>query len=192
MSIGSSRQHSGVRREKIANIAALAQDRCEYRNWSARMSAIALDDIDKALLLELQDDGTLTSDKLSERVGLSTSAIHRRVRRLEESGVIERRISVVNPDAVGRGALFLVGIEVERERRDLVERLRQWIRSERSIQQAYYVTGSSDYVLVVTAPDIAAFDTLMSEMMEANPNVRRFTTNVVMSSIKRSLFVPIE
>lgn len=156
------------------------------------MPAIALDKIDRALLAELQDDGTLTSEKLSEQVGLSASAIHRRVRRLEKAGVIERRITVVNPDAVGRSALFLVGIEVERERRDLVEKLRRWIRAERAIQQAYYVTGSSDYVLVVTSPDIAAFDALMSEMMEANPNVRRFTTNVVMSSIKRGLYVPID
>lgn len=151
-----------------------------------------LDKIDRALLTELQEDGTLTSDRLSERVGLSPSAIHRRVRRLEKAGVIERRIAVVSPEAVGRGALFLVGIEVEREQRDLVEKLRRWIRAEPSIQQAYYVTGSSDYVLVVTTPDIAAFDTLMSELMEANPNVRRFTTNVVMSSIKRGLYVPID
>ena len=155
------------------------------------MPAITLDKIDRALLVELQDDGALTSEKLSERVGLSASAIHRRVRRLEKGGVIERRIAVVNPEAVGQGALFLVGIEVEREQRDLVERLRKWIRAEPSIQQAYYVTGSSDYVLVVTSPDIAAFDQLMSDLMAANPNVRRFTTNVVMSSIKRSLYVPI-
>lgn len=156
------------------------------------MSATTLDKIDRALLAELQDDGALTAEKLSERVGLSPSAIHRRVRRLEKAGVIERRIAVVNPEAVGRGALFLVGIEVEREQRDLVEKLRRWFRAEPSIQQAYYVTGSADYVLVVTAPDIAAFDALMSELMEANPNVRRFTTNVVMSSVKRGLYVPID
>ena len=156
------------------------------------MAAIALDKIDRSLLSELQDDGALTSEKLSDRIGLSASAIHRRVRRLEKAGVIERRIAVVNPEAVGHGALFLVGIEVEREQRDLVEKLRRWIRSEPSVQQAYYVTGSSDYVLVVTAPDITAFDALMSELMAANPNVRRFTTNVVMSSIKRGLYVPID
>ena len=156
------------------------------------MAAIALDKIDRALLAELQDDGALTAERLSEKVGLSASAIHRRVRRLEQAGVIERRIAVVNPEAAGRGALFLVGIEVEREQRDLVEKLRRWIRTEPAIQQAYYVTGSADYILLVTAPDIAAFDALMSDLMEANPNVRRFTTNVVMGSIKRGLYVPID
>ena len=156
------------------------------------MPSISLDKIDRTLLAELQRDGSLTSERLSERVPLSPSAIHRRVRRLEQAGVIERRIAVVNPQSVGRGALFLAGIEVERERPDLVDKLRNWIRAEPSIQQAYYVTGSADYVLLITASDIAAFDQLMSELMAANPNVRRFTTNVVMSSIKRGLYVPID
>lgn len=156
------------------------------------MAAVVLDKIDRSLLAELQDDGALTSERLSEKVGLSPSAIHRRIRRLEKAGVIERRITVLNPDAVGRSALFLVGIEVEREQRELVEKLRRWLRLEPSVQQAYYVTGSSDYMLLVTAPDVAAFDTLMSDLMEANPNVRRFTTNVVLSSIKRGLYVPMD
>jgi Lrp/AsnC family leucine-responsive transcriptional regulator len=151
-----------------------------------------LDRLDQKLLTELQQDASLTSDKLAERVGLSASAAHRRVRRLEERGIIERHIAVVDPAKVGRGALFIVGVEVERERSDLVQKLRNWIRAEPAVQQAHYVTGSADYVLLVTARDIAEFDGLMSDMMAANPNVRRFTTNVVMSTIKRGLFVPVE
>ena len=152
----------------------------------------ALDRLDRKLLAELQEDASLTSDRLADRVGLSASAVHRRVRRLEKAGVIERRIAVVDPLKVGRGALFIVGVEVERERPELVQRLRAWIHGEPAIQQAHYVTGSADYVLLVTARDIAEFDGLMSELMAANPNVRRFTTNVVMSTIKRGLFVPID
>lgn len=151
-----------------------------------------LDALDRKLLTALQDDGGLTSDQLSERIGLSPSAISRRVRRLESEGVIERRIAVIDPARVGHGSLFVVGIEVERERPELVQRLRGWVQSEPSVQQTYYVTGTSDYVMLVTAPDIAAFDLLMSEMMAANPNIRRFTTQVVMSTVKRGLFVPVE
>lgn len=154
--------------------------------------ATKLDALDRKLLTELQGDGALTSEQLSERIGLSQSAISRRVRRLEDDGMIERRIAIVDPAKVGHGALFIVGVEVERERPELVQRLRAWVRSEPSVQQAYYVTGTADYVMLVTASDIAAFDMLMSEMMAANPNIRRFTTQVVMSSIKRGLFVPVE
>ena len=151
-----------------------------------------LDALDRKLLTELQEDGALTSDQLSERIGLSASAISRRVRRLEASGAIERRLAIVDPAKVGQGGLFIVGVEVERERPELVQKLRSWLKAEPSVQQVYYVTGTADYVLLVTAPDIAAFDRLMSEMMVANPNVRRFTTQVVMSTVKRGLFVPIE
>ena len=154
--------------------------------------ASKLDELDRKLLVELQDDGALTSDQLSERIGLSSSAISRRVRRLEAEGVIERRIAIVDPTKVGHGSLFIVGIEVERERPELVQSLRAWVRGEPSVQQIYYVTGTSDYVMLVTATDIAAFDQLMSEMMAANPNIRRFTTQVVMGTVKRGLFVPVD
>ena len=130
-------------------------------------------------------NSSLTNDRLAQIVGLSPSAIHRRIQRLSASGIIERRIAVVDPAKVGSGGLFVVGIEVERERPELVQPLRAWLRAEAAVQQAYYVTGSSDYVLLVTAPDIDSFDQMMSRMMLENSNVRRFTTNVVMTAVKR-------
>lgn len=151
-----------------------------------------LDALDRKLLTELQYDGALTSEQLSEKIGLSPSAISRRVRRLERDGFLERRIAILDPAKVGHGALFIVGIEVERERPELVQRLRAWVQNEPAVQQTYYVTGTADYVMLVTAPDIAAFDALMSDMMAANPNIRRFTTQVVMSTVKRGLFVPVD
>lgn len=153
--------------------------------------ASKLDRLDRAILEALQVDASLTNDRLAERVGLSPSAIHRRIQRLTATGVIERRIAVVDPAKVGSPALFVVGIEVERERPELVQPLRAWLRHEAAVQQAYYVTGSSDYVLLVTAPDIDRFDQLMSRLMQENPNVRRFTTNVVMTAVKRGLYVPV-
>ena len=133
----------------------------------------------------------MTNEQLAERVGLSPSAASRRVQRLDAAGVIERRIAVVDPAKLDAPALLIVGIEVERERPELVETLRRWLRREDSVQQAYYVTGSADYILLVNAPDIAGFDDFMTRMMVENPNVRRFTTNVVMSAIKRGLHVPV-
>jgi Lrp/AsnC family leucine-responsive transcriptional regulator len=150
-----------------------------------------LDRLDRAILEALQVDSSLTNDRLAESIGLSPSAIHRRIQRLTATGVIERRIAVVDPAKVGSGALFVVGIEVERERPELVQPLRAWLRQEAAVQQAYYVTGTSDYILLVTARDIDGFDQLMSRMMLENPNVRRFTTNVVMTAVKRGLTVPV-
>ena len=153
--------------------------------------ASKLDRLDRNILHALQIDSSLTNDGLAESVGLSPSAIHRRIQRLSATGVIERRIAVVDPAKVGSAALFVVGLEVERERPELVQPLRNWLRTEAAVQQAYYVTGTSDYVLLVTAPSIDGFDQLMSRMMLENSNVRRFTTNVVMTAVKRGLYVPV-
>ena len=156
------------------------------------MTACKFDRGDAALLCKLQRDASLTNDQLAECIGLSPSAVSRRVQRLEKARVIERRIAMVDPEMVGRPTLLIVGVEVERERPELVEPFRRWLRNESWVQQAYYVTGSADYVLIVCAPDVSAFDQFMTGMMVANPNVRRFTTNVAMTAIKRSLFVPVD
>jgi len=154
------------------------------------MRSLQLDPLDCQLLDLLQADAGRTNEQLALEVGLSPSAIQRRIRRLEAAGVIERRVALVDPARLASSALFVVGVEVERERPELVQPLRAWLRNQPAVQQAYYVTGSADYVLLVTAPSIAEFDALMTRMMSDNPNVRRFTTNVVMTAIKRGLFVP--
>ena len=154
------------------------------------MPNVDLGRLDRALLDALQRDSAQTNEALSAQVGLSPSAIQRRIRRLLADGVIERRVAVVDPVKIGRASLFIVGIEIERERPELVQRLRAWLREEDAVQQVYYVTGSADYIMLVTATDIAGFDALMSRMMADNANVRRFTTNVALSTIKRSLVVP--
>ncbi|NVL89313.1 Lrp/AsnC ligand binding domain-containing protein, partial [Escherichia coli] len=91
---------------------------------------------------------------------------------------------------VGKPNFFLAALEIERERPELIARLRQWLAAEEQVQQIYYVTGTADFVLVVVAPDVGAYDALMSRLMADNPNVRRFTTNVALGVGKRGLFVP--
>jgi Lrp/AsnC family leucine-responsive transcriptional regulator len=98
---------------------------------------------------------------------------------------------VVEPRAVGRPTFFVVSLEVERERPELLAQLRDWIARHAEIQQAFYVTGETDYVLVITASDTEAFDALMSRLVQENPNVRRFTTNVVLGLLKQGLTIPV-
>ena len=99
--------------------------------------------------------------------------------------------AVVDPIMVGNPNFFLAALEIERERPEHIARLRQWLAAEEWVQQVYYVTGTTDFMLVVVAPDVGAYDELMSRLMADNPNVRRFTTNVALGVGKRSLFVPV-
>lgn len=150
-----------------------------------------LDRFDRQLLNLVQQDAAQTAERLAEQVGLSPSAIQRRLKRMREQGIILRDIAVVDPRAVGRPTFFVVSLEIERERPELLAQLREWIARHGEIQQAFYVTGETDYVLVVTARDTEAFDTFMAGLVKENPNVRRFTTNVVLGVWKQGLTIPV-
>jgi DNA-binding Lrp family transcriptional regulator len=150
-----------------------------------------LDRFDRQLLDLVQADSGQTAERLAEQVELSASAIQRRLRRLRDEGVIVRDCAVVDPAVVGRPDFFIVALEVERERAELLAQLRKWLAAEAHVQQVFYVTGAADFILVVTCPDTEAYDTLMSRMVRDNPNIRRFTTNVALSVLKRGLAIPI-
>jgi Lrp/AsnC family transcriptional regulator, leucine-responsive regulatory protein len=150
-----------------------------------------VDRFDRQLLNLLQEDAAQTAGRLAEQVGLSPSAIQRRIRRMRSKGVIVRDAAIVDPGQVGRPTLFVVSLQVERERPELLAQLRAWLAAQAHVQQAFYVTGEADFVVVITAPDTETYDALMSRMVSENPNVKRFTTNVALSVVKQGLTIPI-
>lgn len=150
-----------------------------------------LDRFDRQLLNLVQEDAGLTAEQLAERVALSPSAIQRRLRRMREEGVIVRQTAIVDPQRVGRPTFFIVSLQVERERPELLSQLRKWLAAQEHVQQAFYVTGEADFVLVVAAPDTETYDALMGRLVAENPNVSKFITNVALAVVKRGLSVPI-
>ena len=150
-----------------------------------------LDRFDRQLLNLVQADAGQTAEQLADQVPLSPSAIQRRLRRLREQGVIVSDVAIVDPRKVGRPTSFIVSLQVERERPDLLAQLRAWLAAQESIQQAFYVSGEADFVLVITAPDTETYDALMARMVTENPNVTRFNTNVALSVLKRGLTIPV-
>jgi len=150
-----------------------------------------LDSFDRRILDIVQRDGELTADAIGERIGLSASATLRRLRRLKAEGAIAATVAIVDPATIGKPTFFIVALEIERERPELLAQLRRWFAGEDQVQQVYYVTGSADFVLIITAPDVDSYDALMARMIADNSNVRRFTTNVALGIGKRGLFVPV-
>lgn len=155
------------------------------------MPGMKLDLFDRRLLALVQRDADTTALALAEKVGLSASAVQRRLARLKAEGVITASIAVVDPEKVGRPTLFVVGLEVERERPELLAHLRAWLREEEAVQQVYYVTGSWDVIFIMAAPDMTAYESFTARLLAENPNVRRFTTNVTLSVQKRGLYIPV-
>lgn len=150
-----------------------------------------LDDFDRRLLNLVQSDAGQTAERLAESVGLSPSAVQRRLRRLRETGVIVRETAIVDPKCVGSPVSFIVALEVERERPETLNHLRAWLETQDHVQQAFYVTGEADFMLVITAPDTGSYDALMARLMADNPNVKRFTTYVALGIVKRGLSIPV-
>ncbi|MGO4261577.1 Lrp/AsnC family transcriptional regulator [Lysobacter sp. TAB13] len=150
-----------------------------------------LDRFDRQLLNLVQEDAGQTAERLAEQVALSPSAIQRRLRRMREDGVIVRQAALLDPKQVGKPTFFIVSLQVERERPELLAQLRRWLSAQDQVQQVFYVTGEADFVLVMTAPDTENFDALMIRMVEDNPNIKRFTTNVALSLVKRGLTIPV-
>lgn len=155
------------------------------------MPELDLDRFDRQLLTLVQQDAALTAEQLAEHVSLSASAIQRRLKRLREQGVIQRQIAVVDAAQIGRPTTFIAALQVDSERPEPMARLRAWLDAEAAVQQAFYVTGENDFVLVVTAPDTTAYEALMARLLADNPNVRRYTTQVAMGVLKRGLSLPV-
>lgn len=147
--------------------------------------------IDRRLLDAVQRDATLTHDQLADRVGASASAVQRRLTRLKQSRTIIATRAIVDPKAVGRIMLFVVGLEIERKSRELYAKLQQWIAAHEAVQQAYNVTGSSDFIAIISTSTLEEYDALMEGMIAANPNIRKYTTSVVLQSFKQDTLVPV-
>ncbi|HEY2060828.1 MAG TPA: Lrp/AsnC family transcriptional regulator [Amycolatopsis sp.] len=150
-----------------------------------------LDRLDLAILACLQADSRTIAEVIGAKVGLSAAAVQRRIKRLRESGVIEKEVAVLSPRALGLSMTFVVMVEMERETLSVLDVFRRQVQADDYVQQCYYVTGQADFVLVVTCPDMTAFEAFTRRMFFDNPNVRHFTTSVAMDRVKVGLTLPL-
>ena len=151
-----------------------------------------LDKFDRGILAILQRDARRSAELIGTAIGLSASAVQRRIARLRDEAVITAEVAIVDSRIVERPLTLIVDVEVERERPELLVSLKQWIAAEPAIQEAWYVTGEGDYVLIITARDVDDYDALMKRLVAENANVRRFQTRVALGTLKRGQLVPIE
>ena len=151
-----------------------------------------LDRFDRRILDILQRDCTTPQREIGSAVGLSAPAVQRRIKRLQETGVIQANIAVLDPAKVGQTITLLVQVIIESERLDLIDTLKRTFLATSEVQQCYYVTGDVDFVLVITVPTMAAYEALTRRLFFDNANVKRFQTLVAMDRIKVGLAVPID
>ena len=151
-----------------------------------------LDRADARLLGEVQRNNRLSSEALGEAVGLSSTAVQRRLKKLRADGVIEADVSIVNPKHVGQNVQMIVTVGLERERSDIIDRFKQSIRKTPEVMAGYYITGEADFLLLVTTQDMEGYETFTRAFFYANPDVKWFKTMVVMDRVKASFALPID
>jgi Lrp/AsnC family leucine-responsive transcriptional regulator len=154
------------------------------------MTPPKLDEFDRAILEIVQLDNTTPQHMIGKAVNLSPAAVQRRIKRMEKAGVIQHNVSVVDPTAVGAWITLIVNVEVESERADLTDAIKQSFLGNPEVQQCYYVTGDIDFILIITVPDMGHYEALSRRLFFDNPNVKRFRTFVVMNRVKVGLYVP--
>jgi DNA-binding Lrp family transcriptional regulator len=156
------------------------------------MSPSARDQLDRAILAIVQADARIPADQIGLRVGLSASAVQRRLGRLREAGIIKAEIAVLDAKALGRTLTVLVELSIDRDRPEQIAEVKNWIASEPAVQQAWYITGEADVVLVVTATGMEEYEALIGRLFEVNRNVRKYRTSVALSTLKSGLGIPLE
>ena len=167
----------------------MEHSRPERRSFSSQ--DMDLDWMDARLLAEVQRNNRTSSDKLGETVGLSATAVQRRLKRLREGGVIESDTAVVNPKSVGQNITMVVLVSLERDRADIIDNFKQAIRGTAQVMAGFYVTGDADFVLTITAEDMEQYEVFTRKFFIGNPNIKWFKTMVVMDRVKAGFALPI-
>lgn len=148
---------------------------------------IELDDIDRRILGALQGEGRLPMVDLANRVGLSPTPCQRRVKRLEEEGVIDRYAALVSPPALGLALQAMVQVILEDHSEKTVDAFEAAIRARPEVVACYAMTGDMDFLLHVLAPDLASFSEFAMKALLRMPGVRGTRSSFIMQAVKSDL-----
>lgn len=149
-----------------------------------------IDQIDRKILRLLQQDASLSVDVLAERVGLSRNACWRRVKTLEANQVIQRRVAIVDPEAIGLGLLVLVLVRTNQHDTDWLKLFHDAVRNMPEIISAHRMSGELDYVLRVRVNSVRDYDTFYQRLISRVP-VSDISASFVMEDIKDTTELPV-
>lgn len=151
-----------------------------------------MDALDKEILAQLQADGRLSVTELAERVGLSLSPCHRRVKALEASGAIAGYHAQLDPTVLGLGFDSLVFVTMHDARSETLEEFEAAVTSIPHVVMAQRLFGVPDYLLRVVAADLPAFQSIYDQKLAKLPGVQRLSSTLVMKRVVEGREFPLE
>ena len=155
-------------------------------------SAPDLDKFDRQILARLQDDPRQPAERIATAIGLSVTAVQRRIRRLREAGVIRGERLVLDVAALGYGLAVWVEVELrEASRKAVIDGFKRRMAAEPRVQQCFYVAGDSDFLLLMRCRDVAEFEALTRELFFDDANIRKFRSVFVLDECKADAGLPL-
>ncbi|MEQ1908633.1 MAG: Lrp/AsnC family transcriptional regulator [Vicinamibacterales bacterium] len=150
-----------------------------------------LDDIDFAVLRNLQEHARISNVDLADRIGLSPAPCLRRVQSLERTGVIRKYVALLNPNAVARDVTVFVQISLDLQVGGRLETFERQIMKRQEVLECYLMTGDSDYLLRVVVPDVAAYERFLHEALTRIDGVVGIKSSFALREVKYSTALPL-
>ncbi len=152
---------------------------------------VRLDEIDRKILRLLQTDCRLTLNEIAERVGLSASPCHRRIKIMEDAGLIRGYVALVDQRRLGLPVSVFVSIKLERQREKDLEAFSKAISRWPEVLECYLMTGHRDYLLRVVVEDLQAYEKFLKHKLTLVPGIASIESSFALDQIKYSIAVPV-
>ena len=150
-----------------------------------------MDRLDRKILRLLQEDATLAVADIAKRIGLSTTPCWRRIQKLEEEGVIRKRVAVLDPAKINAAVTVFVAIRTNSHNIEWLKRFSEVVRDLPEVVEFYRMAGDIDYLLRVVVPDIAAFDEFYKRLI-SKIEIRDVSSSFAMEQIKYTTELPLD
>lgn len=159
------------------------------------MTSEAFDRLDRSILDSLQANGRETCEAIGERIGLSSSAVLRRIKKLEDAGVIERYVALLKPEALGLGLMAYVHVRLEKRaehaKRNPMDEFRAAVQAWPQVVECVALTGEMDFQLRLVVEDMGAYSRFMMDTLLRHPAVQDCRTSFVMDRVKTTTALPL-
>ncbi|MDJ0925662.1 MAG: Lrp/AsnC family transcriptional regulator [Acidimicrobiia bacterium] len=151
-----------------------------------------IDETDKAILRLLQADGRVSNAAIARRVGLSAPAIHARMRRLEEAGVIRQYATLLDRETIGYDMVCFINVSLQLHQFDAIERFKELVQDMPEVLECHHITGEFDYLLKAVFRNRDELQAFVVNKLTPIPGMARINTSLVLIEIKATQELPIE
>lgn len=152
---------------------------------------VELDQIDRKILKALQDNARLSSQELSDRVGISSSPCWRRVKTLEEAGIITQYVTLVDPEALGLSISIFTNVSLDKQVETALETFQKAVRKRPEVMECYLMTGDFDYLLRVVVGSLHDYERFLLDHLTKIPGVASIKSSFALKQVKYTTALPV-